>query len=130
MYRWVEHTSELELAIEAPTEEEVLADALAAFIELAGAPGDGPAQARELDLAAPDRAQLLADWLGELAFLAEVDGFVPERARALILDGPRLRALVDGRRGTPAHLVKAVTWHRLRFEPGGPGWQATVVLDV
>jgi SHS2 domain-containing protein len=130
MYRWVDHTSEVELAIEAATEQEVLTDALAAFAELSGERPDGPLEERTLDLAAPDRARLLAEWLGELAYLAEVEGFVPERAASLTLDRARLHARVAGRRGRPAHLVKAVTWHRLRFEPGEGGWEATVVLDV
>ena len=34
MYRWLDHTAELELALEAPTEQGVLAYALAALREL------------------------------------------------------------------------------------------------
>jgi SHS2 domain-containing protein len=158
VYRWVDHTSELELEIAAADAEGVLADALAAFAELAAGEAEregaapaageagregaapaagegepeaaGPPETRELSLEAPDRAALLAEWLGELAFLAEVDGFVPVRCASLTLDGPRLRATVEGRLGSPAHLVKAVTYHRLRFEPTTAGWEATVVLDV
>jgi len=37
---------------------------------------------------------------------------------------------VVGHRGTPPHLIKAVTLHRLVFEPDDGGWRARVVLDV
>jgi SHS2 domain-containing protein len=49
---------------------------------------------------------------------------------AIELDGNRLTAELLGVRGDPPHLVKAATYHRLALEPGGSGWQATVVLDV
>jgi SHS2 domain-containing protein len=131
VYRWAEHTSELELRIEAPTEEAVFADALAAFAELAG-DGDGPAsERREIRLEADDRGLLLADWLNELVYLADSDRFVPAGLSALELEGGRLRATVRGRRGEPRPLVKAVTLHGLEYghEPGA-GWQARLVLDV
>lgn len=131
MYRWVEHTGELELEILAPTEAGVFADALAALRELmADGPPLGEAVPRQLDLAAGDRAALLAEWLSELAFVAETERLVPEELRSLSLGDGRLRAAVAARRGDPPHLVKAVTLHRLSFEPAEGGWRATVVIDV
>jgi SHS2 domain-containing protein len=130
MYRWVEHTGELELEIEAPSEEAVLASALAAFAELLGEQRGGERARHEIDLGAADRAALLAEWLSELVFLAETEAFVPERVASLELTGAGLRAAVEGRRGNPRHLVKAVTYHRLEFRPDGERWRARVVLDV
>jgi SHS2 domain-containing protein len=131
VYRWVEHTGELELRIEAPTEEAVFTDALAAFAELVGDPVGPASERREVELADDDRGLLLAEWLNELVYLADAEGFVPERADALDLGSGRLRAAVIGRRGDPSPLVKAVTLHGLRFasEDGGP-WRARLVLDV
>src|SRR5204863_7944882 len=40
LYRWVEHTSEVELEIEAASEGEVLADAVAAIAELLAVGGE------------------------------------------------------------------------------------------
>lgn len=128
MYRWVEHTAELELAIEARSEREVFADALAAYAELVG-PAAGPHVLHEVDAEAPDRAALLAAWLEELVFLAETEAFVPERAEIALRPGG-LHARVSGRRGDPPHIVKAVTYHDLEFSPAGSGWRARVVLDV
>ena len=128
MYRWVEHTAELELAIEAGSESEVFADALAGYAELVG-PADGPHALHEVEAEAPDRAALLAAWLEELVFLAETEAFVPERAEIALRPGG-LHARVSGRRGDPPHIVRAVTYHDLEFSPAGTGWRARVVLDV
>lgn len=144
MYRWVDHTAELELAIEAESQAAVFADALAAVAELLGESGaalgeegrPGPiAEAgrearREVELASVDRAALLADWVDELVYLAEVDGFVPARLLELELGQGWLRATVAGWLGEPRPLVKAVTRHRLAFEPVGGRWRARLVLDV
>jgi SHS2 domain-containing protein len=133
-YAWAEHTGELELRVEAASPEAVLADALAALGELlgegeAGTP-DLARESRRLDLEGADRAVLLADWLAELAFLAETEGFVPDAVEALALRPDGLSARVAGRRARPPHLVKAVTYHRLAFEPAGAGWRGVAVLDV
>ncbi len=130
MYRWVDHTSELGLEIEAPTEEDVYVDAAAALTELVGESVHGQVEQRDIALVGEDRGALLADWLGELVFLAETDDFVPARVSALTLRAGGLHATVEGRRGEPRHLVKAVTYHRLEFAQVDGRWRARVVLDV
>jgi SHS2 domain-containing protein len=131
VYRWVEHTAELELRIDAPTEEGLFADALAAFVELVDDEGGPDSEERKIELEGDDRGLLLADWLNELVYLADVDRFVPGRLSELELDGGRLRATVRGRRGDPRPLVKAVSLHGLEYEhEGETGWRARLVLDV
>jgi protein archease len=133
VYRFVDHTGELELELEADSEEGVFEEALRAFSELLDEHTPDadrvPADAK-LDVHAPDRATLLAEWLGELAYLAEAKGFIPERATVLELGEQDLHAQLVGRTAAPPHLVKAVTYHRLEFERAGEGWRARVVLDV
>jgi SHS2 domain-containing protein len=125
-YRWVEHTAELELAIEASTEEDVYRDAVSAFAELL-ADGETNGQTREVALRANERAARLVELLEELVFLADTAAFVPEELAELDLgDG---RAVVAGHRGSPPPLVKAVTYHGLAFEQDD-GWKARLVLDV
>lgn len=128
-YRWVEHTAELELAIEAPREEDVFAEAVAAFAELLG-DGQGPPARHSLSVAGTDRAGQLADWLDELVYLAETEDFVPDHLAYVELSHDGAEGVVEGHRGSPPHLVKAVTYHGLRFEPTAEGWKARVVLDV
>jgi SHS2 domain-containing protein len=130
MFRWVDHTGEVELAIEAASREGVFADALAALSELlGGSEQDAPAM-RTLSASGPDLAALLADWLSELVFLAETEGFVATRVDRLALLEHGLTADVAGNLASPPHLVKAVTYHGLTFEHRDDLWRATVVLDV
>jgi SHS2 domain-containing protein len=130
MYRWVDHTAEVELHIEAESREAVFADALTAFADLVSRDGEGERREHDVEVGARDDAGLLAAWLEELVFLAETEEFVPERVERLELIEARLRGRVAGRRGTPAHLVKAVTYHGLEFVQHGGLWRAKVVLDV
>jgi SHS2 domain-containing protein len=131
MHRFLEHPGEVDLVVEAPSEEGVFAETAIAFAELLDAgPGSRNGE-REVELAAPDLARLLVEWANELIYLAEVDGFVPERVAELHLAPGRLHARVEGRLGAePAHLVKAATLSNLRFELAGDRWHARLVLDV
>jgi SHS2 domain-containing protein len=129
-YRWVEHTGELEVEIEAPDEAGVFTEGFEAMRELLAGEARGERVNRSLELAGRDRAALLADWLAEIAILGEVEGLVPERVSGLELGDGGLRATVEGWRGEPPHLVKGATYHRLAFEPAKGGWFARVVLDV
>jgi SHS2 domain-containing protein len=129
VYRWVDHTGEVELAIDAADEREVFADALAALAELLGVAGDIP-ERRRVVASARDRPALLAAWLEELLFLAESEGFEAERLESLSLTADGLEADVAGRLGEPPPLVKAVTYHRLEFARTESGYRARVVLDV
>jgi SHS2 domain-containing protein len=118
--------------VRAADEASVFADALHALGELLSADAEpsGEPESLEVVVEGDERATLLAAWLEELSFLAESEGFTPERVEQTALEPGRLRARVSGRRGTPPHLVKAVTRHRLAFEPVEGGWEAVVVLDV
>jgi len=137
-YRWLEHTSEVALQIDAPSEKGVFEQALVALGELIGDHDGGDAADEgeasrldvELTVAAGDRAALLASFLEELVYLAETHGLVPERAKRLELTGGRLTATVCGHRGGSRHVVKGVTYHELTFAPRGDRFAATVVLDV
>ena len=130
-HRWVEHTGELELELEAPSERGIFEAGFDAMRELLQPEqGAGDALEIEVELSAGEPALLLADWLGELAFLAETRGLVPGELTGLELDENRLRATVHGREGAPSHLVKGATYHRLRFDRVDGGWRAGVVLDV
>ncbi len=130
MYRWIEHTGELELAIEARSEADIFADALRALAELLGEEPGGKPVRRKISLVAADRAVLLAEWLEELVFLAETADLVPARIESLELGETSLNAVVAARRGRPPHLVKAVTYHRLEFAHIDGRWHARTVLDV
>jgi SHS2 domain-containing protein len=130
MHRWIDHTGELQLSIEAGTEEAVFEDAVAAVGELLGRDEGGTPVRHEVEVTATDTPALLAEWIGELVFLAETESFVPERVSRLVLAGTSLWATVEGRQGDPPHAIKAVTYHNLTLEANNGTWYATVVLDV
>lgn len=134
-YRWVDHTAELELEIEASTEEAVFAEALRALAELLldeDPPHPGAMVSFTVSLAGADRALLLADWLDELVFRAETEDLVPRELERLELGEDGLRATVLAVRASSRPLVKGVTHHRLAFERCGVGggFRASLVLDV
>jgi SHS2 domain-containing protein len=129
VYRWVDHTAEVELEIEAPGEREVFEEAVRALAELLGVGGHGDEQ-RPVAAEATDRPALLAAWIEELAFLAESEGFVATRVIEMDIGAGGLHATVAGVLGEPPPLVKAVTYHRLEFAPRGEGYGARVILDV
>jgi SHS2 domain-containing protein len=129
-FGWGEHVGELELSIEAATEDAVFVEAVNAIAELLADGEPGPLEWREVSVEGTERAVLLAEWLAELAYLAETEGFVPAAVERLALEPDLVRARLGGRRGSPPHLIKAVTYHGLRFEPAPGGWRAHLVMDV
>jgi SHS2 domain-containing protein len=129
-YAWGEHVGELELHLEAAEEEGVFVAAVRALEEVLGDDGGGAREWFGVSAEGDDRAVLLAAWIEELVFLAEHDGVIPVTVRDLALERRSIGAQIGGYRGRPPHLVKAVTYHRLTFEPGANGWRANVVLDV
>lgn len=131
-YRFVDHTAELQLELEAASRAEVLEEAVRALAELLG---DDEAEAGEpvtleLSIRATDAPALLAAWIDEIVFVAENDGLVPRRAGAVEAGETEAHGTVTFARGTVPHLVKGVTYHELRFERDGDRWHGRVVLDV
>ncbi len=129
-FRWVEHTGELEVELEADSERGLFVAGFEALRELLTGEESAARLEIPVELTNADRAALLADWLGELAFLGETRGLVPGRLAELALRPGGLRATVEGSAGWPPHLVKGATYHRLRFERDDGRWLARVVLDV
>ena len=134
-YRWLEHASEVELRIDAPSEEAVFELAVSALNELVAvesesADGGVSPLDREIAVTALDRAALLAAFLEEIVYLIETEDLIPERAEHVVLEAGTLTATVHGHRGRPRHVVKGVTYHELTFARAGAGVVATVVLDV
>ena len=129
MHEWRSHTAEVELAIEAEAPEQVFVEAADALAELISLERDGAAETRRVEIEASDLGALLVDWIGELIFLADTESFVPEQVDVR-LDDASLTATLVGRRGPIEPLVKAATYHGLRFARDNSLWHARVVLDV
>jgi SHS2 domain-containing protein len=131
-YRFVDHTAELQLELEAPTKEQVLQQAVLALAELLGDAENGRAEpvSRKLAVSAEDDAALLAAWIDEVVFVAESEGLVPLRAGCVETGEGVARGIVTFARVAAPHLVKGVTYHDLVLAPAGRGWRGRAVLDV
>lgn len=131
-YRFVDHTAEVQLELEAPTREGVFVEAVLALGDLLGGDGTGEdaRSTREVTAEAPDGPALLAAWLDELVFLAENEGLVPVRADGVEAGPTAVRGTVAFAAGVPPHLVKGVTYHDLLLDRVGETWRGRVVLDV
>lgn len=130
-HRWLDHTGEMELAIEAASPREVFAEALGALGELIGEEtAAGEPRIRQVSVSAPDLPTLLVEWLNELVYLSETEDFLSERVLEMRLGERSLEARVAGRPAPPQALVKAATYNRLKLEPENGAWRANVVLDV
>jgi SHS2 domain-containing protein len=87
-----------------------------------------------------DKAQLLVKFLGEVVYLFETRQFLLGEVRRLEIrphfDGFALEAALAGERLAAGHEVygdvKAVTYHELEIEEGGPGGRCRVqaVVDM
>lgn len=131
-YRFVDHTAELQLELEAPTKGQVLREATAALAELLGANRDDDAErvSRELAVTAADDPALLAAWIDEVVFVAESEELVPLEVGVVVTGEGRAQGTVTFARGAPPPLVKGVTYHDLVLAPAGRGWHGRAVLDV
>ncbi len=84
---------------------------------------------------ADDREALLVAFLNELIYLYDAQGLIGSDCAFRSLTETSLSAEVRGERMDPSrHVVvghpKAVTYHLLRVERAGGGWEARVVVDV
>ena len=116
-HRWAERTADVELEIEAPTEEAVFTEALHALAELLGDGARGERISCAVAVTGGERAVLLVQWLDELVYRPETEDLVPEDVERIELSEGGLIAAVPCHRGNPRHVVKGTTLHRLAFEP-------------
>jgi SHS2 domain-containing protein len=132
-HEFLEHTSELELRVCAPT--------LAALIEEAGHAvgellrtrliGAESATTRVFKVNSCDREALLVDWLNEILFVAEAYRWAPIIFRVAECSDTMVRARGEGVTllEAPA-LIKAATHHGLQVRDTKEGFQAQVILDI
>jgi SHS2 domain-containing protein len=129
----VEHTSEVELRLRAPTVDGLFAEAGLALAEMMlGEIVAGPETAHEnVALTARDHEALLVAWINEIVFRSETEGVVFTRFEVTLPSETELAANIHGfSPPTFQSPVKAATYHRLRIAPDHGELVATVILDV
>jgi SHS2 domain-containing protein len=149
----VPHTADLAVRIRAATPEDLFVRAARAMFAVMLEPAGGreqPAAGETADggeerivVEAADPAGLLQAWLSELLYRFSADRRVGTGFAIRALRGPwhgdpgpcALEASVRSERYDPARQavrseLKAVTFHQLRVERSGGGWEAHVIFDV
>jgi SHS2 domain-containing protein len=140
-FELLEHTADVGIRAWAGTLEEAFERATEGLAEVMGAlapggspGGSGPGDTVPVEVAASDPGGLLVDWLNEVLWLLEVSQAALAGVRVDRVGDGTASGSVDVAPGGPdpdGTFVKAVTYHRLRVEPGpGGGWLAEVYLDV
>jgi SHS2 domain-containing protein len=130
---WLDHTSEVQLQVEAESLAGLAAEAGRALglLLLRDVPARPEGPAREIEVSSVDREALLVDWLNEILFLAEVERWVAVEFDVFEISSVHLKASALGVpvEDSPA-LVKAATFHGLAVEERAGGVQAEVIFDV
>jgi len=139
-YRFVPHTADIRVRIEAPSFRRMLEDLVQVLRELTvGNRPVHPRAARLITLQASDPPELLLALSREILDAFQLDAFVPARLEIDQLtqppEPPSLRGRVLGEWFDPARHetqpeIKAVTRHGLAAEPTPEGWRAEVLFDV
>ncbi len=135
-YRYLPHTADIKVAIEAPSLEGLLQDGLAIVRQLFV--GESPVEKRAeqpLQLAAANAEELLLAFLRDLLYRYETSGFIPASLKIEHLDagyvtGSLLGERFDSTRHQPEPEVKAVTRHGFVVRRTPEGWYAEAVFDV
>ncbi len=139
-YRYLPHTADLRVALEAPTFAALLSDVVAVLRELTA--GDRPVAervARELAIEADGPAGLLFGFTREVLGAFQLDRLVPSRAEIKTLrlppEGSALRATLHGEpfdaaRHEAQPEIKAVTRHGLVVDGTSGTWRAELLFDV
>ena len=140
-YRILPHTADGKFEAFGRTLEEAFANAALALASLMWDWSKiRPRIEQAVEVDAGDREQLLVRFLGEIIYLLETKRFLLGQVRSLGIrprfDGFRLEAVLAGETLDAGHEiygdVKAVTYHELAVEDGGPGGTSRVqaVVDM
>ncbi len=128
----LDHTADVALRAYGRDLAELLANAAAGMITLAGIEAEpGPGVSVDIHLSATDAESLLVTWLEEILSQAEVEHTLLKHYSLRVIDSTRLEG---NARAMPIRsvtkVIKAVTFHRLEILPTGTGLEVTVVFDV
>ncbi|HYS01328.1 MAG TPA: archease [Candidatus Eisenbacteria bacterium] len=134
--RFLEHTADIALEVEAPSLEECFARAAAglfsSFAEKAAAAGEE--RTITVSLSATSLEELLVLWLEELLYRADADHLAFTEFKVDAVDdlslGGHAAARLAGSQEMAEPPVKGVTRHDLWVRKEGDTWRAHVILDV
>lgn len=136
MYELFGHTADLGLRIRAADLDTLFVEAAQALFsaiveDLASV---RPGQRIEVTLQGKDREYLLFDWLRELLYHLDAERLLFGKFEVHVRDDGLTASAwgepIDPSRHNLEHEVKAITYHGLRVEKIGAGWEAEVIVDI
>ncbi len=134
--KYIDHTADVGLQIQAKSVAECFSEAAQAMFDLIVDIDQIKVNETELvDLEASSLARLMRLWLEELLFLHEVDEMLFSLFEISSLTETHLQARVSGERVDPKKHrikaeIKAVTYHQLIVESRGSEWFCQIIFDL
>ncbi|MBI4499561.1 MAG: archease [Gemmatimonadetes bacterium] len=135
-YRYLPHTADVRIEIEASSLEELLADSVAVVRELVvGASQVQDRRTIQVSLTATDVGDLVWKLIRMVLDQFNTEAFVPARLEIAAVTPVRLRGTLHGEPADAARHaaqpeVKALTRHDFLVEQTPPGWRAELLFDV
>ena len=131
MYRYLEHTADELLEVQAATFSDALHDAVLGSFELIGKGKDEGVEF-EVEVHSPTRQDLVVDLLQQVVAQCEIREVSPVSAHVLEANEkePMARVIIRGENIVPPNQIKAVTYHLLKVEKKGGDWHFNVLFDV
>lgn len=135
MYEILEHTADIGLRAQAPTFEEMLAEAGVGLVSITlDIEGVSPKQQYPIAAKGDDRESLLVNWLNEVLFYTDGKQVGLARFDVKSSDGFTAAGVAWGEPRQPRHvsklIVKGVTYHQLRVVHRPDCWMCEVYLDI
>ncbi|MBD3397813.1 hypothetical protein GF412_01615 [Candidatus Micrarchaeota archaeon] len=131
MYRYLEHTADELLEVQAETFSDALHDAVLGSFELIGK-GENEETDFEVEVHSPTLKDLVVDLLQQVVAQCEIREVSPVGVTVLEVneDEPMARALIRGQNAVPPNEIKAVTYHLLKVEQKEGDWHFNILFDV
>jgi SHS2 domain-containing protein len=116
-------------------EEAFINSALGMYSLITDLQGIGEKRTLTVEVESHSREGLLVAWLNELIFHFDTYGFIGKSIRMEPLKNNRIEAVLSGEDFDPERhesglLVKAATYHAVRVEETGGGWELDVIFDI
>lgn len=135
-YTLIEHTADLGIGVKGKELKDLFinaAKAMFGIIALPCKPGRAVYRVIKIKQAADSRQELLVNWLNELLSLSSAKGLVFTVFKINKISTNNLEAVVSGIESSKCRIdkeIKAATYHELKLEKTGKGWQAEIIFDV
>lgn len=131
MYRYLEHTADELLEVQASTFSDALHDAVMGSFDLIGK-GQNEEADFEIEVHSPTLKDLVVDLLQQVVVQCEIREISPVGVTVLEVneDEPFAKILIRGEHAVPPNEIKAVTYHLLKVEQKEGDWHFNILFDV